>query len=495
MVLHEINRLLKFALDHKLIGKRDYFYCANLLLDVFQLSQFEEEKIEEELNRADDILEAMLAYAVEHTLIEDSITERDLFDTRIMNCIMPSPTQVSDTFWNLYKTSKKDATDYYYDLSNISNYVRTSRVEKDQKWKAKSKYGELDITINLSKPEKDPREIAKIRNTSVSTYPKCPICKENEGFAGDYKHNARQTLRLIPLRLHEEDWFLQYSPYVYYNEHCIILNAAHIPMKIDEKTFSNLLEFLDLFPHYFIGSNADLPIVGGSILSHDHYQGGCYQMPMERASVINEYSLDKFPNVRLAHLNWPLSTIRLHGEKASDVISLATHILTQWKAYSDETSNIMACTCTQMHNTITPIARKKNGLYELDLVLRNNRTSEEHPFGIFHPHEDVHHIKKENIGLIEVAGIAVLPARLKDELQVIQKCLCGAEINETEAKSIEKHDDWITYLKSKYKDEKDYQQILEYEIAQKFEKVLEDCGVFKLDKEGIKAFERFMTTL
>lgn len=495
MIIHEINRLLEFGEYHHLIEKRDRVYCANLLLDVFQLSQFEEEDIKEELDRADDILDAMLAYAVENKLVEDTFTQKDLFDTRIMNCIMPRPSAVNEQFWTLYKQSSKCAMDYFYDLSILSNYVRKTRVEKDMKWKASSKYGELDITINLSKPEKDPKEIAMAKMIKASAYPKCAICKENEGFAGNIKQAARQNHRLIAITLNKENWFVQYSPYVYYNEHCIILNSEHKEMRIDHKAFSNLLEFLDMFPHYFVGSNADLPIVGGSILTHDHYQGGCYHMPLERAEVLKEYTLKQFPKIKLFHLNWPLSSIRLQGEDAKALALCADHILKTWQTYSDESVGIIAHS-DQPHNTITPLARKKNGCYELDLVLRNNRTSEEHPLGIFHPHSDVHHIKKENIGVIEVAGFAILPARLKNELELIKKSMNNESLTQDESESIAKHEEWIAYLKDKRNmSDEDDMEFLKNEISIKFEKVLEDCGVFKMGEEGTLAFERFMKIL
>ncbi|MEG0264749.1 MAG: UDP-glucose--hexose-1-phosphate uridylyltransferase [Erysipelotrichaceae bacterium] len=497
MISYEINRLLKFALDHELISQRDKIYCANLLLDVLQLSQYEEEEVSEVLNRADDILDAMLDYAITNKLIEDTITQRDLFDTRIMNCIMPRPSVISDKFWDYYKISPQKATDYYYNLSIASNYIRKSRVEKDMKWVAMSKYGELEISINLSKPEKDPKEIAKAKLVKATTYPKCAICKENEGFAGNLKLAARESHRLIPLQLSKEDWYLQYSPYVYYNEHCIILNSEHKDMIIDRKGFANLLEFLDYFPHYFIGSNADLPIVGGSILTHDHYQGGCYTMPIMKAKVIKRYELNKYPDVEIEHIYWPLTTLRITAKNKDTLIDCSDHILNKWRNYSDESLQIYATSSGERHNTITPIARKKDDLYELNLVLRNNKTSVDYPLGIFHPHQEVHHIKKENIGVIEVAGLAILPARLKDELQIIRKELNGDTFSKEEGLLIDKHKDWIKELKEKRSKDMstDLMDFLKAEIAIRFQKVLEDCGVFKFNEEGVLGLERFIEIL
>lgn len=496
-MIKEINRLLNYAIQHNLMDPRDKQYSVNLLLDVFHLFEFEEIEIQEQLDLPDSILENMLAYAVEHHLIEDTVTEKDLFDTRIMNCVMQRPSCVEHKFWEYYKSSPQEATKYYYDFSIATNYIRKSRVNKDQKWKGQSKYGELDITINLSKPEKDPKEIARLKHAVSSSYPKCAICKENEGFAGDFTHAARQSIRLISLKMNKEDWFMQYSPYVYYQDHCIILNAEHKPMQINERTFQNLLAFLDLFPHYFIGSNADLPIVGGSILSHDHYQGGCYKFTMEDAQCLSSFSLEAYPSVMLFHVKWPLSTIRLQGNNREEMIACANHILNAWISYEDEEAGIHAYTGEERHNTITPIARMKDGHYELDLVLRNNRTSEEYPLGIFHPHNDVHHIKKENIGLIEVMGLAVLPARLKTELQCVEKYLLHEELNDQQLDSLQKHKDWISHLQEKLEASTIHNitNFLQEEISKKFERVLEDCGVFKLDEQGLKYFERFIEIL
>lgn len=496
-MIKEINRLLNYAISHQLLDARDKLFSANMLLDIFQLNEFEEMQIEETLDVPDRILDTMLSYAVQHQLVEDTITDKDLFDTRIMNCVMARPSVVESIFWQRYQQSPKIATTYYYDFSIASNYIRKSRVDKDQKWKGDSIYGKLDITINLSKPEKDPKEIARLKNIVSRSYPKCPLCRENEGFAGDLTHAARQSIRLISLKMNQEDWFLQYSPYVYYQEHCIILNAQHKPMQINKRTFQNLLAFLDLFPHYFIGSNADLPIVGGSILSHDHYQGGCYKFTMEDAKVLKQYTIENYPHIQISHIKWPLSTIRLQGEHSEDMIACAEHILQHWIKYEDRDALIHANSGEERHNTITPIARMKDGVYEMDLVLRNNRTSDEYPLGIFHPHADVHHIKKENIGLIEVMGLAVLPARLKSELTCIEKCLRNESLQDMELQSIEKHMDWITYLKANMEDNAivDISAFIKNEISIKFERVLEDCGVFKLDEQGLSYFERFMNTL
>lgn len=494
MIKKEINRLLNYAVQQQLLLPRDIHYSANLLLDVFHVDEFEYHEIDEQLVLPDEILENMLRYAVEKGMMEDTITDKDLLDTRIMNCVMPRPSTVDDTFWKLYKESPKSATDYFYNFSITSNYIRKSRVDKDQKWIGQSAYGPLQLTINLSKPEKDPKEIAKLKTMISSSYPKCVICKENEGFAGDFKRAARQSIRLISLRLQKTEWFLQYSPYVYYQEHCIILNAEHKPMRIDETTFQNLISFLTIFPHYFIGSNADLPIVGGSILSHDHYQGGCFKFPMEDAKVLKSYTLLQFAKVQVQHVAWPLTTLRLRSKDTHELVACASHILETWKTYSDVTVAIQAFTKEERHNTITPIARVKDGYYELDLVLRNNRVTKQYPLGIFHPHEDVHHIKKENIGLIEVMGLAVLPARLKLELVDICNLLRNQEID-TEAKErIQKHQDWIVYLKQELllEQPEDIMEFLQDEVSKKFVRVLEDCGVFKLDEQGNAALDKFM---
>ena len=412
----EINRLLNFAKQNMLINEDDYYYAANRLLDVLKVDAFEPEFVDEKLPTAMPILENMLDYAAEKGLIENTTENRDLFDTRIMDCVMPRPSEVVRRFTNDYARSPKAATDEFYKMSIASNYIRKDRIDKNIVWKTATEYGDLDITINLSKPEKDPRDIAKAKLAPSSGYPKCLLCRENEGYAGHPGHPARETHRLIPLRLSAHRWFLQYSPYTYYNEHCIVLNRKHVPMKVSRKSFENLLDFVTIFPHYFLGSNADLPIVGGSILSHDHYQGGRYTFAMAKAPIEKFYTFPGFEDIKVGRVKWPMSTIRLQGEDRETLADLAEKILDAWRKYSDPSVEILAETDGTPHNTITPIARRRGNLYELDLVLRNNRTTKEHPLGLFHPHAEVHHIKKENIGLIEVMGLAVLPARLKKEM-------------------------------------------------------------------------------
>ena len=423
MINHEINRLLNFGLQQGLIHEEDKTYASNMLLGLLKVDEFELEEINETLATSTPILENILDYAVSKNMIEDTVTERDLLDTNIMNCLMPRPSEVIGTFKKIYEESPEKATDYYYNLSIASNYIRKDRIDKNMVWKAPTEYGDLDITVNLSKPEKDPKEIAKAKSFKSTSYPKCLLCRENEGFYGHMNHPARQTHRIIPMNLGSEKYFMQYSPYTYYNEHCIIFNSEHIPMKINRKAFANLLNFVDVLPHYFAGSNADLPIVGGSILSHDHYQGGRYTFAMEQAPVEKTYTVNGYEGITVGRVKWPMSVIRISGNNKEKLVDLGEHILNLWREYSDESVDILCRTNDEPHNTITPIARKRNGKYELDLVLRNNRTSDEYPLGIFHPHNEVHHIKKENIGLIEVMGLAVLPARLKEELKLLKDAL------------------------------------------------------------------------
>lgn len=497
MINYEINRLINFGVSKKLIEKEDKIYCINMLLDVLNLDEFEPVNVDEELEVPTAILENILDYAVSKNMIENTVTERDLFDTKIMGCIMPRPSEVMKNFNEKYTKDKKEATNYYYNLSIASNYIRKTRTDQNIIWKTETEYGDLDITINLSKPEKDPKDIAKAKLLKATSYPKCLLCKENEGFKGNINHPARQNHRIIPMEFASEKWLLQYSPYVYYNEHCIILNSEHIPMKIYRKTFDNLLSFVDMLPHYFAGSNADLPIVGGSILSHDHYQGGNYTFAMEIAPIEKTYKIKSYPNTTINRVKWPMSVIRLCGEQKEEIINLATHILDKWKGYSDESVDIVHTTNNEAHNTITPIARKKENIYELDLVLRNNRTSDKYPLGIFHPHAKVHHIKKENIGLIEVMGLAVLPARLKDEMHILKKYMLSKKENISEDKIVKKHNEWYTYVISKYNDinEENVEEILKKEIGAKFLTVLSHSGVFKRDLMGINAFDKFIQSL
>jgi len=487
-----INQLIQFALKNQMIHKYDTCYSVNLLLDLFHLNEFKEEEVSS--TTLYEILDTMLDYAVKNGIIENTITQRDLFDTRIMNCIMPRPSEVINNFNDLYSKDKMSATDYFYQLSINSNYIRKSRTDKNILFNHVTQYGDIQISINLSKPEKDPKEIAKAKLIKATGYPNCLLCKENVGFAGHDNHPARQTHRIIPLLLNNKAYCLQYSPYVYYNEHCIVFNEKHLPMKIDRQTFENLLAFIDQFPHYMLGSNADLPIVGGSILTHDHYQGGNHHFPMEDAKVIETFIIDGYDDVIIEMLYWPLSTLRLSGKNKQSIIDLSELILRKWIEYSDESCDILSYTENTRHNTITPIARKKDEKYQLDLVLRNNRTSDKYPDGIFHPHQEHHHIKKENIGLIEVMGLAVLPARLKDEIQELKKCLLGkADINDIEC--LNKHRDWYNQLLESDINEDTIDTFIENEIVKKFTQVLENAGVFKMDDLGIESFTRFVESL
>ncbi|WP_459478781.1 UDP-glucose--hexose-1-phosphate uridylyltransferase [Clostridium saccharoperbutylacetonicum] len=494
----EINRLINFALNKKLITNNDIIYSTNMILGTLNLNEFEVSNVDETLETPTPILENILDYACENNLIENTTTERDLFDTQIMNCLMPRPSEVINKFNELYNSSPEKATEYYYDLSIASNYIRKDRIDKNIVWKAPTEYGDLDITINLSKPEKDPRDIAKAKLVKSSSYPKCLLCKENEGFFGHMNHPARQTHRIIPLAFDGgQKYFLQYSPYTYYNEHCIIFNAEHIPMKINKATFKNLLNFTDILPHYFAGSNADLPIVGGSILSHDHYQGGHYTFAMEKAPVEKIYSMSGYGEVEIGRVKWPMSVVRLTSDNNEKLLDLADHILTSWRNYSDESVEILSHTGDEPHNTITPISRKRNGKYELDLVLRNNRTSTKHPLGIFHPHDEVHHIKKENIGLIEVMGLAVLPARLKEELNILKENLINKTSDISDNETVAKHSQWYKYILGKYSNisAENAEDILKSEVGLKFSEVLNHAGVFKRNEQGLAAFDKFINTL
>ena len=493
---HQINRLLNFALQKGMIGTDDLYYAANLILDLLQLDEFELEEIDEKLETAQDIIDHILDYAVEKGMISDSVTEKDLFDTRLMNCLMPRPSEVVNKFNILYNESPEKATDYFYDLSISSNYIRKSRIDKNIKFNHYVKYGDIQITINLSKPEKDPKAIAAAKNIKSTNYPLCLLCKENVGFAGNMKHPARQNHRIIPLDLADHRYYLQYSPYVYYNEHCIVFNGQHVPMKIDKAAFTKLFDFVKQFPHYFLGSNADLPIVGGSILTHDHFQGGHYEFAMERAAIEKEFVIPGYEDVKAGIVHWPLSVIRIQCKDEKRLIELADYILKKWRGYTDEEAYIFAETDGEPHNTITPIARKKGDMYELDLTLRNNITTKECPLGLYHPHNEYHHIKKENIGLIEVMGLAVLPSRLKAEMEHLGECLVkGEDVSQYE--DLKKHAPWVDEIKEKYEDinEENVEDILKEEIGQVFVKVLEDAGVYKCTEEGRKAFDRFIATL
>lgn len=491
-----IKKLVQYGINSGLIPESERNYSTNMILDAFGKDDYSDPDISGEEINLDNILDNLLDIACEMKLIEDSITYRDLFDTKLMNFIMPRPSQVSEIFWKKYSNSPKEATDFYYDFSTKTNYIRKSRVEKDLKWTVPSQYGEIDITVNLSKPEKDPKAIAAVGKAASSSYPKCQLCMENEGYAGRVNHPARQNHRIIPVTINDSNWGFQYSPYVYYNEHCIVFNGQHVPMKIDKAAFRKLFDFVKLFPHYFLGSNADLPIVGGSILSHDHFQGGNYTFAMAKADIIKEFSVDGFDDVKCGIVKWPLSVIRLQSEDSDRIIELADHILKAWRGYTDEDAFIYAETDGTPHNTITPIARFKDGMFELDLALRNNITTEEHPLGVYHPHEELHHIKKENIGLIEVMGLAVLPSRLKGEMNLLAEYILeGKDIRENEA--IEKHAHWAYGFLANYDDvnKDNVMDIIQAEIGKVFVKVLEDAGVYKCTPDGLEAFLRFIKTL
>ncbi|MDO4861332.1 MAG: UDP-glucose--hexose-1-phosphate uridylyltransferase [Eubacteriales bacterium] len=490
MIYDEIGALVAYGLEKGLIEEADAVWARNRILDILSLDAYEPagEKTGETL---EEILTAILDDAAARGVIDGGITSRDLLDTRLMGVLTPRPSQVIGRFRALYAEDPKAATDWYYALNCDSDYIRRYRIAKDRKWKAETEYGELDVTINLSKPEKDPRAIAAARSAKPSGYPKCQLCREAEGYAGRADYPARENHRLIPITLAGEDWFLQYSPYVYYNEHCIALCAEHRPMKIDRAAFRRLLDFVTLFPHYFIGSNADLPIVGGSILSHDHFQGGNYEFAMARAEVETKLSFPGFDDVRAGIVRWPMSVIRLTCADRERLEELADRILLAWRGYTDESVSIYAETDGEAHNTITPIARRRGEDYELDLVLRNNLTTEEHPLGLFHPHAELHHIKKENIGLIEVMGLAVLPARLKDELGELSRRLANGE-DLMASPLTEKHAPWAEELKKRHLFTPDNaEEIVKKEVGEVFKTVLEHAGVFKRDEEGRAAFLRF----
>lgn len=496
MVYEAIKKLVTYGMETGLISEEEKIYSTNLILDVLKLDDYEEPEENYEKVELEPVLKELLDYAVEKGLIEDSVVYRDLFDTRLMNCLVPRPSQVIKIFKEKYAASPEEATNYYYKLSRDSDYIRRYRVCKDMKWVTKTEYGDIDITINLSKPEKDPKAIAAAKLAKQSGYPKCQLCRENEGYAGRTNHPARENHRIIPITINGGQWGFQYSPYVYYNEHCIVFNGQHVPMKVDRATFVKLFDFIKLFPHYFIGSNADLPIVGGSILSHDHFQGGNYEFAMAKAPVEREFTVKGYEDVKAGIVKWPLSVIRLSCTDEKRIIDLADHILKAWRGYTDEEAYVFAETDGEPHNTITPIARKRGDMYELDLALRNNITTPECPFGLYHPHNELHHIKKENIGLIEVMGLAVLPSRLKEEMEILSDYIVdGKDIRSNE--KIEKHADWVDEFRPKYPviNAENVDAVLKEEIGIVFKKVLEDAGVFKRDVKGQAAFDRFTATL
>ncbi len=487
-----LTELALYAKKNGLLREEDEAYVLNSWLSLLHAGELSEERATE-ARTVEPILSDICDLAGEMGVIDGaSGTERELLDTALMGVITPRPSEVIDRFYDLYKKEPAAATADFYRMQGLVNYIRTERVARDLKWQVDSPYGVMDITINLSKPEKDPKAIAAARKAKASGYPKCLLCHECEGFAGDMTRPARQNLRQIPLEMAGKGWYLQYSPYVYYNEHCIALSAAHEPMRIDRSSFEKALDFVTVFPHYFIGQNADLPIVGGSILSHDHMQGGAYTFAMAKASIKKELTFAGFPGVRAGIVRWPMSVIRLESEKKEDLVRLADKILAVWREYSDESAEILAHSDGEPHNTITPIARRVGAAYQLDLVLRNNRTTEEHPLGLFHPHAELHNIKKENIGLIEVMGLAVLPARLKGEMEAVRAAiLSGADLSASEQTA--KHFAWVESFRDRYTfTEENAKEILFAEIGKTFVRVLEDAGVYKNTAEGDVAFLRFV---
>ena len=504
-IFYEIEKLVRFGIKYNYISEEDRILVTNEILEVLEIYDFrmfaddEIKQMEKELEKTEypvKILDNIIEWCIHNDRLENpGIAHQDLLNSKIMGRIIPRSSEIIKIFYELFSKDHEKATDYFYELSKQSNYIRTDRIKKDMHWGYKSEYGELEITINFSKPEKDPKEIALAKSIPSSSYPKCLLCKENEGYSGTVKHPGRQNHRIIPIELKDEKWFLQYSPYIYYNEHCIILSEEHRPMKIDKSCFARLLDFVEKFPHYFVGSNADLPIVGGSILSHDHFQGGKHVFPMERAEISDEIIFDKFPAVKAGIVKWPLSVIRINGNK-NDILELADIILKKWIDYSDLKNDILNYTGNERHNTITPIARFRDGKFELDLVLRNNRTTKEHPLGLFHPHEEYHNIKKENIGLIEVMGLAVLPGRLKEEMNILKEYIFSENPLDLIEKddSVSKHLDWckkFIFINEKITVE-NIENIINSAIGETFACVLKDCGVFKDSPDGKNGFYDFI---
>ena len=493
MIDRAVKELVQYGLKTGLIEEEDAIYARNLILADLKKDDYEDDDVAD--RPLEMILKDLLDYACQQGLCDDNVVARDLFDTKLMNDLMPRPSEVIKTFHEKYLISPKDATDYFYKLSQDSDYIRRYRICKDIKWKTDTKYGALDITINLSKPEKDPKAIAAAKKAKQSGYPKCLLCQENVGYAGRSNHPARENHRIIPMEIHHSQWFMQYSPYVYYNEHCIVFNGQHVPMKVERATFCKLFDYVKQFPHYMLGSNADLPIVGGSILSHDHFQGGGYVFAMAKAPYDRKFVLKGYEDLNAGIVKWPMSVIRLQGKDIDRIVQAADHILSSWRAYSDEAAFIFSETEGTPHNTITPIARMHKDLYELDLVLRNNITTEKSPWGVYHPSADLHHIKKENIGLIEVMGLAVLPARLKREMEELEEYILeNKDIRSNEV--LKKHADWVDEWISNYNIEKEnIHSIVQAEISKVFVKVLECAGVYKRNEEGQEAFDRFIKTL
>jgi galactose-1-phosphate uridylyltransferase family 2 len=493
MIDHAIHKLVAYALSTGLIEPCDETWAVNTLLEALGLASYSKPQGEPGEISLDTVLAELTDDAhARGVLPEDSITYRDLFDTMLMGRLTPRPSQVAAQFTARYTVNPRSATDWYYQFSQNTNYIRRSRISKDVKWVTSTEYGTMDITINLSKPEKDPKAIAAARSLSPSAYPRCQLCAENEGYAGRLDHPARGNHRMVPITINGSPWFLQYSPYVYYNEHCICLNAEHTPMKIDRACFAKLLDFVAQFPHYFVGSNADLPIVGGSILAHDHFQGGRYRFAMEMAPIETAVSFHGFEDVTAGIVKWPMSVIRIGGSDAERLVELADRILTSWRGYTDADAVIFAQTDGEPHNTITPIARMRDETFELDLVLRNNLTTLEHPLGLYHPHAELHHIKKENIGLIEVMGLAVLPARLKEELDAVADCLaCGGSLRADTRTA--KHADWAEEFQGRYAiTRENVRDIVQAETGHVFAKVLEHAGVYRRNETGKAAFLKFI---
>lgn len=496
MIYANIQKLINYSIDNNLIEKVDELVIRNQLMNALRVFDWQDEAVENKGESVDEILQPLIDYACENGVIEDTTANRDLFDTLLMGIVTPMPREIIRDFHIAYEKSPKEATDWYYDISQKTNYVRAGRIAKDMKWKSNSGYGVLDITINRSKPEKDPRDIAKARASKSTAYPKCQLCAENMGFAGNQNHPARQNLRPIPLEIHGEPWYLQYSPYGYYNEHCIVFNEKHIPMVIDAEVFDKLFDFVSQFPHYFVGSNADLPIVGGSILSHEHFQGGNYTFAMATAEEEKEFELKAYPEVHCATVKWPMSVIRLRSADRAQLVAACAHVLKNWRGYTDASATIFAETDGTPHNTITPIARMNGGEFECDLVLRNNLTTEDRPLGLYHPNPSLHHIKKENIGLIEVMGLAVLPARLANELEAVRQALLSGEPLDGNPLT-QSHAEWADELLKNHPEfnADNAMDIIHAEVGAVFEQVLCDAGVFKRDEAGQAAFGRFIKTL
>lgn len=496
MIYDDIQRLISYALKNKLITQDDIFVVRNQFMEVFGLSDWQVSNAEYSDETIDEILAPLIEYACENGIISDTANSRDLFDTKLMGILTPMPREVTAEFQRNYEKSPEAATDWYFDFSQKLNYVRKGRIEKDLKWTYESEYGTLDITINRSKPEKDPRDIAAAKSQKSAAYPKCQLCPENAGFSGNINHPARQNLRPVPITVNGEKWQFQYSPYGYFNEHCIFFNEKHVPMIIDSAVFEKLFDILDYLPHYFVGSNADLPIVGGSILSHEHFQGGNYTFAMAKAPIETEFVLEKYPKVKAGIVKWAMSVIRVSSEDRKQLSDCCAYILEKWRGYTDESAFVFAETNGVPHNTITPIARKNGDIYECDLVLRNNITTDERPLGLFHPNPSLHHIKKENIGLIEVMGLAVLPSRLAEELKAVEEALlAGNDLNANPLTA--SHAEWAKEIAHRYPDisKENAAEIIRAEVGRAFEQVLLDAGVFKRNEAGRQAFNRFVDTL